>query len=148
MPEIRATLAYVVMTLGGILIAFFPMIDPSFSLDLISLNLPIFIFLLGSVVSIMGLHEVCHCLYCQIKGVRILGVLRGLKDIGIKVEKPYPPGVLFSSLFSIPIVAIVSVLLDLPLWIVLFNTGVAYIYCTDDIKRFLRARAKASLESP
>jgi len=69
-----------------------PKIYLNLSLDLmnlITLNASIIVFMLGDLISILELHEVCHCLYCKIKGIEIMGSARGLKDLGIKVKKVY-----------------------------------------------------------
>lgn len=142
----RLTLIYSGQMLAGTIVTILSGIylSPSFDLmDLMTFNgpriTPTLIFMVGSVVAIMGLHEICHCLYCKIKGIEIVGGITGLRDLGIKV-KACQQEVRLSSLFSIPITATISVLL-LPLWVFVLNTLVACIYCTDDIQRFLRNRA-------
>lgn len=134
----KATLVYAIMTFGGIFISKLTMIYLNPSLDFFSVDVPKIIFGAGSFISIIGLHEVFHCLYCQIRGVKIVRIIGGLKDIGIIVVEPHPAGVHLSSFISIPIVAIVSVLIDLPLWIVICNIGLACIYCIDDLIEFLK----------
>lgn len=129
------------MTFAGIVLMILPAIYLNLSLDLIDLitfKASTIIFILGDVVSILGLHEVCHCLYCKIKGIEIIGGLAGVRDLGIKVKKNYRQ-VRLSSLFCIPMTVTVSALL-LPLWILLFNTGFACASCIDDVTRFLRDR--------
>ena len=69
-------------------------------------------------------YEVCHCLYCKIKGIEIVGGVRGLRNLGIKVKKNDQQEVRLSSLFSIPITATISAFL-LPLWIFVVNTLMA-----------------------
>jgi hypothetical protein len=131
----RATLIYVLVTFVGFVAAIFPrLLGSSYLLDLTSWNVPKLIFLFGSIICILGFHEVCHCLYCQIFGIKIVGILAGIKGIGIEVEEPYGPRVRLSSLASIPVIAAASTILHLPLWILLFNTGLALIFCSNDIR--------------
>ena len=136
----KATLTYAVMTFAGVVIAILVTNDPSFSFELTPINGSKILFHVGSILGILGLHELCHCLYCQATGVRVVGTLGGWKDLGIKVEKPYHPELHLSSLFSVPIVATLSIVLGFPLWLVLFDTGFALISCIDDIKHFMRNR--------
>lgn len=138
----RVTVSYIAMTFAGIVLMILPAIYLNLSLDLMNLitfNVSTIIFILGDVVSIFGLHEVCHCLYCKIKGIEIIGGLAGVRDLGIKVKKNYRQEVRLSSLFCIPMTVTVSALF-LPLWILLFNTGFACASCIDDVTRFLRDR--------
>jgi len=142
----KATLCFVSMTLVDIVLMILSKIYLNLSLDLmdlITLNASTIIFIVGNAISILGLHEVCHCLYCKIKGIEIKGIVMGLKDIGIKVEKAYSQEVRLSSLFSIPITVTASMLV-LPVWIMLANTSIACLYCTSDIRSFLRNRVDAS----
>jgi len=136
----KATLTYAIMTFTGVVISILVTNDPSFSFELSPINGSKILFHAGSILGILGLHELCHCLYCQTMGVRVVGTLGGWKDLGIKVEKPYPPELHLSSLFSVPIVATLSIVLGFPLWLVLFDTGFALISCIDDIKHFMRNR--------
>ncbi len=136
----KATITYAVMTFAGVVIAILVTNDPSFSFELTPINGSKILFHAGSILSILGLHELCHCLYCQTKGVRVVGTLGGWKDLGIKVEKPYPPKLHLSSLFSVPIVATLGIVLGFPLWLILFDAGFALVSCIDDIKHFVRNR--------
>jgi DNA-binding Xre family transcriptional regulator len=146
----RVTISYIAMTTVGMILMILPKIYLNLSLDLlnlIALNTSTIIFMSGDAISIAGLHEVCHCLYCKIKDIEIIGALAGFRGLGIKVKKDYRQEVRLSSLFCIPIAVGVSALL-LPLWVLLFNTGFACASCIDDITCFLRdqqylfARAK------
>ena len=96
-------------------------------------NIP---FTIGLAISILGLHELCHIVYCKIKGLRIIGIHLGFKSMGIKVENPSPKAYL-SSLFSIPIVIISSIVLQLLFWVVIFNLTIVCFAVTNDVKKYL-----------
>jgi hypothetical protein len=136
----KVTASYIAMTLVGIFLAILPAVylNPGLDLaDLLTFNVATVAFMLGDVLSIFGLHEVCHCLYCEIKDIEITGALVGLRGLGIKVKKDYRQEVRLSGLFCIPVTIMASALL-LPLWVLLFNTGLACVSCIDDIARFSR----------
>jgi len=138
----RATLIYFAMMLLGSVIVILSTIYPEFSLDLRYYNASTLLFNIGCAVSIMGLHEVCHCLYCDIRGIPIIGIVKGWRDVGIMVEPRYSAEVRLSSLFSIPIATIASLTVGLPLWIVVFNLLVACIYPEHDLRSFLKERRR------
>jgi hypothetical protein len=136
----RVTASYTAMTLAGIALMIIPATCLNLSLDLAELmafNVSTVTFMVGDVVSILGLHEVCHCLYCKMKGIEIMGGLAGFRDLGIKVNRNYRQGVRLSSLFCIP-VTLAAGMLFLPLWTLLFNACFACVSCADDLTSFLR----------
>ena len=136
--EIKAIGIYSVMIVIGLSIAkLFPYYR-IFSFGSILASIP---FLAGLAISILGLHEICHVVYCKIKGIEIIGVALGLKAIGIKVsERETHPEDHLSSLFSIPITIVVSMFVQLPYWILLFNILVVCFACISDVKFFLQKR--------
>jgi len=137
-PEIRATGIYCVMIVTGLIIAKLFPYDRIFSFGSILASIP---FLAGLAFSILGLHEICHVVYCKIKGIEIIEVPLGWKAIGIKVrERDKRPEDHLSSLFSIPITIVVSVLVQLPYWILLFNIFVVCFACISDVRFFLQNR--------
>lgn len=136
--EIKATGIYSIMIVIGLIVAALFPYDRKFSFGSILASIP---FLAGLAISILGLHEICHVGYCKIKGIEIIGVTLGLKAIGIKVrERDKHPEDHLSSSFSIPITIIVSIFVQLPYWILLFNIFVVCFACISDVRSFLHKR--------
>jgi hypothetical protein len=136
--EIKATGIYSAMIVVGLIIAMLFPYDRIFSFGSVLASIP---FLAGSAISILGLHEICHVAYCRIKGIEIIGVALGLKAMGIEVrESDKRPEDHLSSLFSIPITISVSVLVQLPYWILLFNILVVCFACISDVRFFLQKK--------
>lgn len=107
----KVTASYIALTLVGIFLAILPAVYLDLRLDLADLftfNVATVVFMLGDVLSILGLHEVCHCVYCETKGIEITGALVGFRGLGIKVKKDYRQEVRLSSLFCIPITIMAS----------------------------------------
>lgn len=136
--EIKATGIYSFMIVIGLIIAKIFPYDRIFSFGSILASIP---FLTGLAISILGLHEICHVVYCKIKGIEIIEVPLGLKAIGIKVrDRDKHPEDHLSSLFSIPITIVASIFVQLPLWILLFNIFVVCFACISDVRFFLKNR--------
>ncbi len=126
------------MIVSGLIIAKLFPYDRIFSYGSILASIP---FLAGLAISVLGLHEICHVVYCKIKGIEIIGVALGLKAIGIKVRlHDKRPEDHLSSLFSIPITIAVGIFVQFPYWILLFNIIVVCFACISDVRFFLQKK--------
>lgn len=137
-PGTKSILYYSVMLLIGLMLAVLLPLDFTFSLRS---NLSILLFFAGATISIGGLHELCHVIYCYLQDIEIVGIhyTSFFKEVGIDVYDA-PPELYLTSLFSIPITTICSTILRLPWYVILINTSIAFILCIVDIRDYLKKR--------